>query len=156
MLYSCFLELKEYVSTSLNTHSLSILIFYLSPHPLSLSLFPFPLSLPHTPLSLSLSLSFPSLPPPHPSLSLSFTFSLSPPHLSPDTCCISDFSLAVTSRDSTTDRSARPEPDLRYLAPEFLTEPPARASLENLKKGDMYSYGLVLWEIARRCAVHGE
>ena len=72
------------------------------------------------------------------------------------TCCISDFSLAVTSGDSDADHTHRPEPDYRYLAPEFLAEPAATPSLENLKKADMYSYGLVLWEIARRCTVLGE
>ncbi|CAI8016335.1 TGF-beta receptor type-1 [Geodia barretti] len=72
-------------------------------------------------------------------------------------CCISDFSLAVTSADNPADLSSTttPNPDYRYLAPEFLASPPATPTLETLKKGDIYSYGLVLWEIARRCSVLG-
>ena len=87
------------------------------------------------------------------SLSLSLSLSLGVS----DTCCISDFSLAVTGDSCIeTELKTRPHADPRYMAPEFLADPSAQNNMESLKKGDMYSYGLVLWEIARRCTVLGE
>lgn len=38
----------------------------------------------------------------------------------------------------------------RYMAPEVLSESISMSCFESLKKADMYSFGLVLWEIARR------
>ena len=88
---------------------------------------------------------------------LSLCFSLSLSLCVSDTCCISDFSLAVTGDSCIeTELKTRPHADPRYMAPEFLADPSAQNNMESLKKGDMYSYGLVLWEIARRCTVLGE
>ena len=45
----------------------------------------------------------------------------------------------------------------RYLAPEFLVESSgSQCDMDGLRRGDMYSYGLVLWELARRCGIHGK
>ena len=38
----------------------------------------------------------------------------------------------------------------RYMAPEVLDESIVTTSFESYKAADMYAYGLVLWEIARR------
>ena len=46
--------------------------------------------------------------------------------------------------------------DPRYLAPEFLERYDAETlEFAALKKADMYSFALVLWEIARRCWIQG-
>lgn len=38
----------------------------------------------------------------------------------------------------------------RYMAPEVLNDTLNMSCFESLKMADMYSFGLVLWEIARR------
>jgi hypothetical protein len=40
----------------------------------------------------------------------------------------------------------------RYMAPEILCESLDAASLDSFKAADIYSLGLVLWEIGRRTA----
>ena len=47
--------------------------------------------------------------------------------------------------------------DPRYLAPEFLERTTDIETMDfaTLKKADMYSFALVLWEIARRCWIQG-
>lgn len=44
----------------------------------------------------------------------------------------------------------------RYMAPECLDETINMEHFESFKRADVYSFGLVLWEIARRCSVGGE
>ena len=44
----------------------------------------------------------------------------------------------------------------RYMAPEVLDETINMNHFESFKRADVYSFGLVLWEIARRCSVGGE
>jgi bone morphogenetic protein receptor type-1B len=39
----------------------------------------------------------------------------------------------------------------RYMAPEVLDDTLNSSVFESFRMADMYSYGLVLWEIARRC-----
>ncbi len=43
----------------------------------------------------------------------------------------------------------------RYMAPEVLDETLNKASFEAFKAADIYSLGLVLWEMARRCNTAG-
>ncbi|XP_078578590.1 bone morphogenetic protein receptor type-1B-like isoform X1 [Branchiostoma floridae x Branchiostoma japonicum] len=43
----------------------------------------------------------------------------------------------------------------RYMAPEVLEETMNKNSFDAYKMADIYSFGLVLWEIARRCIVGG-
>lgn len=43
----------------------------------------------------------------------------------------------------------------RYMAPECLDETINMDHFESFKRADVYSFGLVLWEIARRCSVGG-
>ena len=38
----------------------------------------------------------------------------------------------------------------RYLAPEVITETIGTRNFESFKRADMYSFGLVMWEVARR------
>ncbi|XP_072300462.1 activin receptor type-1C [Eucyclogobius newberryi] len=43
----------------------------------------------------------------------------------------------------------------RYMAPEVLDETINTANFESFKRADIYSLGLVFWELARRCADRG-
>ena len=43
----------------------------------------------------------------------------------------------------------------RYMAPECLEETINMNHFESFKRADVYSFGLVLWEIARRCSIGG-
>lgn len=44
----------------------------------------------------------------------------------------------------------------RYMAPEILDDAMNTNIFESFKRADIYSLGLVYWEIARRCSVGGE
>ena len=74
------------------------------------------------------------------------------------TCCIADLSLAVKNDGNlASELLNQPWGSPRYLAPEFLAEyGGSQWDIDKLRRGDMYSYGLVLWELARRCAVQGK
>ncbi|XP_045601597.1 bone morphogenetic protein receptor type-1B isoform X2 [Procambarus clarkii] len=70
-------------------------------------------------------------------------------------CCIADFGLAVkyVSENNELDFGTNPKVGTRrYMAPEVLNETINTSCFESLKMADIYSFGLVLWEIARRCA----
>ncbi|GFN99932.1 receptor protein serine/threonine kinase [Plakobranchus ocellatus] len=74
------------------------------------------------------------------------------------TCCIADLGLAVrhdTKLDKVdilpTDRVGTK----RYMAPELLDETLNMEHFESFKRADVYAFGLVLWEIARRSSVGG-
>jgi len=41
------------------------------------------------------------------------------------------------------------------MAPEILDDSINMSSFESFKRADMYSLGLVFWELARRCSVQG-
>ncbi|ESO94404.1 hypothetical protein LOTGIDRAFT_180706 [Lottia gigantea] len=74
------------------------------------------------------------------------------------TCCIADLGLAVR-HDSKTDSVDNPPNNRvgtkRYMAPEVLDETINMNHFESFKRADVYAFGLVLWEIARRCNVGG-
>lgn len=42
------------------------------------------------------------------------------------------------------------------MAPEILDETINTQSFESFKRADIYSLGLVFWELARRCSVRGK
>ncbi|XP_022241418.1 TGF-beta receptor type-1-like isoform X1 [Limulus polyphemus] len=74
------------------------------------------------------------------------------------TCCIADLGLAVRF-DSSTNSVDIPSNlrvgTKRYLAPEVLDETMNQNHFDSFKRADIYAFGLVLWEIARRCNVVG-
>ena len=69
-------------------------------------------------------------------------------------CCIADMGLAVTFSSDKEIINLGDNPKVgtkRYMAPEVLTEQFNASNFESFRKMDVYSFGLVLWEIARRC-----
>ena len=69
------------------------------------------------------------------------------------TCCIADFGLSVRSDDF---NGKKKLPDAikgtkRYMAPEILSKTINGNDFQAFIKVDIYSFGLVLWETARRC-----
>uniref|UniRef100_A0A287D413 receptor protein serine/threonine kinase n=1 Tax=Ictidomys tridecemlineatus TaxID=43179 RepID=A0A287D413_ICTTR len=75
-----------------------------------------------------------------------------------ETCAIADLGLAV-KHDSilnTLDIPQNPKVGTkRYMAPEMLDDTMNVSVFESFKRADIYSVGLVYWEIARRCSVGG-
>ncbi|XP_012883667.1 PREDICTED: activin receptor type-1C isoform X3 [Dipodomys ordii] len=75
-----------------------------------------------------------------------------------ETCAIADLGLAV-KHDSvlnTIDIPQNPRVGTkRYMAPEMLDDTMNLNIFESFKRADIYSVGLVYWEIARRCSVGG-
>ncbi|XP_058696367.1 activin receptor type-1C [Poecile atricapillus] len=75
-----------------------------------------------------------------------------------ETCAIADLGLAV-KHDSvlnTIDIPQNPRVGTRrYMAPEILDDAMNTNIFESFKRADIYSLGLVYWEIARRCSVGG-
>ena len=70
-----------------------------------------------------------------------------------DTVCIADFGLAIVANSNNPTLST-PENlkqgTKRYMAPELLEEKVNPKYFESFKRTDMYSFGLVLWEVCRR------
>ncbi|XP_030310137.1 activin receptor type-1C isoform X1 [Calypte anna] len=75
-----------------------------------------------------------------------------------ESCAIADLGLAV-KHDSvlnTIDIPQNPRVGTRrYMAPEILDDVMNTSIFESFKRADIYSLGLVYWEIARRCSVGG-
>lgn len=76
------------------------------------------------------------------------------------TCCVADLGLAVTHNQ--TDQTINiPKNNhrvgtKRYMSPEVLDETINTESFESFKQADVYSFGLVLWEIIQRCTFKGK
>jgi TGF-beta receptor type-1 len=74
-------------------------------------------------------------------------------------CVVGDFRCAVFKLRNETSRPEEVEEEgkettargaVRYMAPEVLSQQPGGLSFETLKQADVYSLGLVLWEICQR------
>lgn len=75
------------------------------------------------------------------------------------TCAIADLGLAVRFDSSSNSVDIPPNPRVgtkRYLAPEVLDESINANHFDSFKRADIYAFGLVLWELARRCNVGGK
>nr|NP_001093904.1 TGFbeta-recepter I homologue precursor [Ciona intestinalis]BAC57519.1 TGFbeta-recepter I homologue [Ciona intestinalis]BAE06727.1 transforming growth factor beta receptor [Ciona intestinalis] len=74
-------------------------------------------------------------------------------------CAIADLGLAVR-HDSSTDTIDIPPNNRvgtkRYMAPEILDDTLNMLHFDSFKRADIYSLGLVLWEIGRRCSIGGQ
>ncbi|XP_056146403.1 bone morphogenetic protein receptor, type IBb [Lampris incognitus] len=70
------------------------------------------------------------------------------------TCCIADLGLAVKLNSETNEVDIPPTLRVgtkRYMAPEILDESLNINHFQSFVMADMYSFGLILWEMARRC-----
>ncbi|KAM9307328.1 bone morphogenetic protein receptor, type IBb [Pholidichthys leucotaenia] len=73
-------------------------------------------------------------------------------------CCIADLGLAVKFNSDTNEVDIPPNLRVgtkRYMPPEVLDENLNRSHFQSFIMADMYSYGLVVWEMARRCISGG-
>lgn len=73
-------------------------------------------------------------------------------------CCIADLGLALRYEQSTNVFKEPPRTTVgtkRYLAPEILAENIAVRNFESFTRSDIYSFGLVMWEIGRRAECNG-
>ncbi|XP_067630347.1 TGF-beta receptor type-1 isoform X3 [Eurosta solidaginis] len=71
-------------------------------------------------------------------------------------CAIGDLGLAVRhveKNDSVDIPSTHRVGTKRYMAPEVLDESMNAQHFDSYKRGDVYAFGLILWEIARRCNI---
>ena len=75
------------------------------------------------------------------------------------TCCIADFGLALV-KDSKSPHLSIPtnlkQGTKRYMAPEVLDETINVKRFSSFLRTDIYSLGLVMWEIFRRCPVRDD
>uniref|UniRef100_A0A8C1QFA0 receptor protein serine/threonine kinase n=1 Tax=Cyprinus carpio TaxID=7962 RepID=A0A8C1QFA0_CYPCA len=73
-------------------------------------------------------------------------------------CCIADLGLAVTHTQSDNQLDVGNNPKVgtkRYMAPEVLDETIQTDCFDAYKRVDIWAFGLVLWEIARRTISNG-
>ncbi|XP_013859170.1 bone morphogenetic protein receptor, type IBb [Austrofundulus limnaeus] len=73
-------------------------------------------------------------------------------------CCIADLGLAVKFNSDTNEVDIPSNLRVgtkRYMPPEVLDETLNRSTFQSFIKADMYSFGLILWEMARRCISGG-
>lgn len=67
-------------------------------------------------------------------------------------CCIADFGLAVMKNSSNINFPTNPKQGTkRYMAPEILSESIDVTNFESFLGVDIYGFGLVLWEMCKRC-----
>ena len=70
-------------------------------------------------------------------------------------CCVADFGLAVIRGSNGLSLPTNPRQGTkRYMPPEILDGSINMERFESFKQADVYSLGLVLWEICRRCALN--
>lgn len=76
------------------------------------------------------------------------------------TCCISDLGLALAGdKDGkivVTGTGSIRTGTKRYMAPEILSKKIDTRYLDSFQKAEMYSLGLVMWELLRRCKFEDE
>ncbi|XP_011310349.1 activin receptor type-1 [Fopius arisanus] len=70
-------------------------------------------------------------------------------------CVISNFALAVTQERLVTDRVDLRQGTRRYMCPEILENTLNPECLEGFRCVDIYSLGLIMWEVCRRCVSNG-
>lgn len=75
------------------------------------------------------------------------------------TCCLADLGLALRydkAADKIEELSTKRVGTRRYLSPEILDDSMDSRNFDCFKRSDMYSFGLVMWEVTRRGLCAGE
>ena len=75
------------------------------------------------------------------------------------TCCLADLGLALRydkAADKIEELSTKRVGTRRYLSPEILDDSMDTRNFDCFKRSDMYSFGLVMWEVTRRGLCAGE
>ncbi len=75
------------------------------------------------------------------------------------TCCIGDLGLALRydrKKEQAEDPPSKKVGTKRYLAPEIIDDSISLKHFELFKRADIYSFGLILWEIVMRGEIDGE
>ncbi|KAG7188924.1 hypothetical protein KM043_008525 [Ampulex compressa] len=70
-------------------------------------------------------------------------------------CVIADFALAATQEKLGVEKIELRQGTKRYMSPELLEQILDADCLENFRRADIYSLGLILWEVCRRCISNG-
>ncbi|KAL0103094.1 hypothetical protein PUN28_017437 [Cardiocondyla obscurior] len=70
-------------------------------------------------------------------------------------CVIADFALAVTHDRLVADGVDLRQGTKRYMSPEILEQMLNVECLESFRQADIYTLGLILWEVCRRCISNG-
>ncbi|KAH0534841.1 activin receptor type-1 isoform X1 [Cotesia glomerata] len=70
-------------------------------------------------------------------------------------CVIADFALTTTQERLSTDRIDLRQGTKRYMSPEILSQTLNVECLESFRRADIYSLGLIMWEVCRRCISNG-
>uniref|UniRef100_A0A1L8DJT4 Serine/threonine-protein kinase receptor n=2 Tax=Nyssomyia neivai TaxID=330878 RepID=A0A1L8DJT4_9DIPT len=73
-------------------------------------------------------------------------------------CAIGDLGLAVrhdVKNDTVDIPSTHRVGTKRYMAPEVLEDTINSNQFDSFKRADVYAFGLIIWEIARRCNING-
>ncbi|XP_050450463.1 activin receptor type-1-like [Cataglyphis hispanica] len=70
-------------------------------------------------------------------------------------CVIADFALSATQDRLMVDRVDLRQGTKRYMSPEILDQTINIECLESFRRADIYSLGLVMWEVCRRCISNG-
>ncbi|KAM9331077.1 activin receptor type-1-like [Gastrophryne carolinensis] len=73
-------------------------------------------------------------------------------------CCIADLGLALINSPSFSQEDVGDNPRVgtkRYMAPEVLDETIQVDCFDSFKRSDIWAFGLVLWEVARRMVCNG-
>ncbi|XP_008544575.1 activin receptor type-1 [Microplitis demolitor] len=70
-------------------------------------------------------------------------------------CVIADFALTTTQERLSTDRIDLRQGTKRYMSPEILAQTLNVECLESFRRADIYSLGLIMWEVCRRCISNG-
>ncbi|XP_032663836.1 activin receptor type-1-like [Odontomachus brunneus] len=70
-------------------------------------------------------------------------------------CVIADFALATTQDRLSAERVDLRQGTKRYMSPEILEQTMNVECLESFRRADVYSLGLILWEVCLRCISNG-
>ena len=72
-----------------------------------------------------------------------------------ETCCIADFGLSIADTEDYESFVSLSQGTVRYMPPEVLNKTINVKSFLSFLQADVYSFGLVMWEVFNRCKIEG-